>query len=424
MAYTASNGVHIVNEDGSGDYLFVANASQPAWAPSGDKLAVVIGSPDCPDTRVVRLDGTVEASYIGCDPDTMGGLSCCYGGPAWAPDGSIIVRHWQDMEVDPTTCEFGDPCPAEPGPPRVGQGLRGAEANWKPDASEYAIHTTDWGKFSSGAIEVLNARGDSIVRQLTPSTSFDTSPAWSPDGSKIAFVRSGSIQMMDASDGSGITSLGAGGEPDWQPVPNITPSAFPGPRGATPMRLSLVPAYQQCTAPNSTHGAPLAYPSCTPPRRSPNVAVTLGVGDGTPPPAKSIGSLTMKVKRGAPGPPDDSDVLIQFTMTNVINSNGSDYTDKLGTRAMVRLTDRPGGIGATTQDFPFEFEAPCTGTADATLGGTCEVATSADTVIPGAIPESVRTLWALDRVHVYSMAAGYPLADPDRLLAVQGIFVP
>src|SRR6185436_12255354 len=33
------------------------------------------------------------------------------------------------------------------------------------------------------------------------------------------------------------------------------------PRGATPFRASLVPAFAQCTAPDRAHGSPLAFPS-------------------------------------------------------------------------------------------------------------------------------------------------------------------
>jgi hypothetical protein len=37
------------------------------------------------------------------------------------------------------------------------------------------------------------------------------------------------------------------------------------PKGATPLRVPFVPAYKQCTAPNRTHGSPLAFASCRPP---------------------------------------------------------------------------------------------------------------------------------------------------------------
>jgi len=37
------------------------------------------------------------------------------------------------------------------------------------------------------------------------------------------------------------------------------------PTGASPLRVPLVPAFRACAAANSTHGAPLNFPSCNPP---------------------------------------------------------------------------------------------------------------------------------------------------------------
>jgi len=41
------------------------------------------------------------------------------------------------------------------------------------------------------------------------------------------------------------------------------------PVGASPTRVSLVPAYQRCTSPDQTHNAPLAFPSCSPASATP-----------------------------------------------------------------------------------------------------------------------------------------------------------
>ena len=40
---------------------------------------------------------------------------------------------------------------------------------------------------------------------------------------------------------------------------------FPRPKGASPLRASLVPAFNQCTSGNRTHGASLSFPSCASP---------------------------------------------------------------------------------------------------------------------------------------------------------------
>ena len=411
LAYYKSDGVHIVNADGNGDDLFVANAYQPAWAPTGDKLAVLVGPSDCPDMRIVRLDGTVENSFPGCDLDA--GSWCCRGGPDWGPgDGTNIVSHSQDLEIDPNTCEFGDPCPYEWGPPKVTFYLYGANASWAPDGSEYVIHTTDWNSFWRGEIAVV--RDGQIVRQLTPSASLDTEPAWSPDGSKIAFERSGSIYVMSASDGGGVTSLGPGGSPDWQPVFG----SYPRPRGASPTRVSLVPAFNACSAGNRTHGPPLSHPSCTPPAQTTSLTIG-GSEEQTSVGGKSLGWLRLIAR--------PADVTLALRITNVYDSAGpSEYTGELEGRLTLRLTDRQANVPATTQDFTFSFTSPCTATADTSLGSLCEVSTTANAVLPGSVVAGERAIWALDQVQVYDAGAD---GDADtradnRLFEVQGVFVP
>ena len=46
---------------------------------------------------------------------------------------------------------------------------------------------------------------------------------------------------------------------DWQPIPV---NSYPRPAGATPIRVSLVVGFEECTTPNKIHGPPLEHPSC------------------------------------------------------------------------------------------------------------------------------------------------------------------
>lgn len=198
------------------------------------------------------------------------------------------------------------------------------------------------------------------------------------------------------------------------------------PAGASPFRVSLVPAFNQCTDANRTHGPPLGFPSCAPPvPGSPNL--TIGVGDGDPAFARSIGFVRVAVWPGAPGGPDDTDARVQFRLTNVMRtSDPSEYTGELRARVQVRLTDRDGSVPQTVRHFPIAFDVPCVPTAETLDKSLCAITTTLDSVMPGAAAEGRRAVWALDEVRVYDGGPdedGTTTAD-NSLFAVQGVFVP
>jgi Tol biopolymer transport system component len=80
----------------------------------------------------------------------------------------------------------------------------GLEPAWSPDGSRIAFSAPEPGPEQSAAIFVMNADG-SDVRQLTdnPEGTFDEEPSWSPDGSRIVFSR-------NPLDLSGVDPLPAG----------------------------------------------------------------------------------------------------------------------------------------------------------------------------------------------------------------------
>ena len=81
-----------------------------------------------------------------------------------------------------------------------------AQPAWSPDGTKLAFEST---RFGNSDVFVIAADGSSET-QLTRSPGFDGDPAWSPDGTKIAFtsVRDGNkeIYVMNA-DGTGQTRL-------------------------------------------------------------------------------------------------------------------------------------------------------------------------------------------------------------------------
>jgi hypothetical protein len=213
-------------------------------------------------------------------------------------------------------------------------------------------------------------------------------------------------------------------------VRKIVPD-YPRPKSAARVHVPLVPAFQQCTAPNRNHGPPLAFGSCNPP--APHSAqLTVGTPDANGVPAKSNGHVRFVTLAGDPGnQTDEADVALVVTITDVRRRSGlADYTGQLQASAALRITDRDnpapsGSPAATAQDGAFAWTVPCAATADTTVGSRCSINTSADAVTPGVVKEGMRAVWQLGSITVFDGGAdGVASTSPNTQFAVQGIFVP
>jgi hypothetical protein len=224
-------------------------------------------------------------------------------------------------------------------------------------------------------------------------------------------------------------------------------ATHPRPKSASPMVMSLVPAYNQCVAPNRTHGPALAFASCHPPAQT-SAQATVGTPDAFGGPANSTGYLRFKAFESLPGGPVEADILIDLVLNDVrcvptgtrcgaANASGpADYSGELRFSFAFRLTDHwnataPGGgtDAATVQDFMIEHSWPCAESELTSTGSTCNLHTSVITLIPGwpgASMDSKRGIWELDAVRIYDGGGdggGDTTAD-NTVFAQPGVFIP
>ena len=178
------------------------------------------------------------------------------------------------------------------------------------------------------------------------------------------------------------------------------------PKGATPFRMSLVPAFKQCAAPNRTHGAPLSFQSCNPPQQVSDF-VTVGTPDANGAGANSVGYVQLNAIA--------RDVRVRIivndlrctpgTTATVCRSanaaDGPDYSGELRAYPRpLRLTDHENGSAqdeaGTLVDIPFPLvDLNCADTPSTLLGGTCAIDTTVNALGPGYVKDGKRTVWEL-----------------------------
>jgi hypothetical protein len=215
---------------------------------------------------------------------------------------------------------------------------------------------------------------------------------------------------------------------------------FVRPKGATPVRIPFVPAYNQCTgAGNRTHGPPLANPSCNPPVQS-STTLTIGSPDANGAAANFQGSMRYAVVTGnVSTPANEADVVLTVSMADIRKkSDLTDYTGKVLVTSDMAVSDKYNGTllnePGTSQTVRLNIPVQCTATAVTTIGSDCNLGTSANTILPGAVFELRRAIWDMGQIIVKDAGpngtgygAGCPptCGDGDETVFLrEGIFIP
>jgi hypothetical protein len=210
------------------------------------------------------------------------------------------------------------------------------------------------------------------------------------------------------------------------------------PQGASPLKVSLVPALRQtisgtqCQArggTSSSHGPPLSFTSCNPPTFVPG---TIGwVGD------QSRGSATVVAVPGDTGTPANDADLVFYGQTTDIRAGGSagaDYAPSptgpdMTLVTKLRISDSYNGASqtdtATVADFDFAVPVDCVPTPDPAVGSTCATDTTANALNPGAVREGKAASYQVFRVRLNDSGSNGVRGDgDDRIVEQQGIYIP
>ena len=215
-----------MNADGGGQSTLLPElAHDAAWSPDGSKLAFT-AEPGTPSTGpyigIVNADGSGRAAL------TPSFLKSHDTEPSWSPDGERIAftrfvpeaGFFGMFEIFVMDADGTNPTRLTNSDPAAGA-FGGFEPAWSPDGSRIAF-TRAISRSTGGVddeIYLMNTDGTDLVN-ITNNPMADRSPAWSPDGTQIAFTsqRDGTagVHVMNA-DGTGVRHVVNAGFPAWSP---------------------------------------------------------------------------------------------------------------------------------------------------------------------------------------------------------------
>lgn len=235
VAFTRAGSIFLMDARGGDERRVTVRANNapdesPALSPHGDAIAFTSRRDGVSKIYVVSLDGTGSRAVT--DGADGGDLD-----PAWSPDGRklVFVRGRPEERRDLYILDFDAGGP----PRRLLQGTDDDPARvggpaWSPDGA-LIVFSADRGEGQGTGLWLIRPDGTGLRRLTRPGAALrwvrDLRPAWSPDGTRIAFASNrhvtaeadaGDLDLYDVTvDDGAITRLtrdpGVADEPSYSP---------------------------------------------------------------------------------------------------------------------------------------------------------------------------------------------------------------
>lgn len=215
IAYVVGGTVYVAKANGNTPRA-IGQGTNPAWSPTGDKLAVEQGTSDEDDTST----GSPNLAIVDVKTGESVPLTKRAGSPTWSPDGRYIAF------VDFRSSAFGSIARIRPGGTgrkviyRADPRWSAAAPDWSPDGDSLAFVKSSESKSSLSLIGPGGGHARTLARR--PAKHPLTSVAWAPSGARLAFAAfretRQSVYTVSADGGPSTLVARRAFEPAWRPL--------------------------------------------------------------------------------------------------------------------------------------------------------------------------------------------------------------